>query len=555
MLKKIIYSFEIFLSFLSSDYKIRFTFLSIAFTISSAIEVLTIILIIPILTSFADTETNFIILEQIFERIDYLLGLDNLLVTKILILYLVIFSKNFYQIWVQSQVSKYGYMLEDHITKRILNSSYYMPLTSQNEQASSELIKNCINDSHKLNLFFVFPFLVVISDVILVSALILFLFIFNPYATFFVGSIVSIIILSYHFFSGRYIYFWGKRLNEKQVQKIDIIQQIFYNLTQIQLTNKIRFFQNKFDTINKVYTRSSYLQQTFQNINKNIYELVLFIGVLLLAIIPSDDPKIILMGAFALAAYKLLPSLNRISSSYQSLQFNIPIIEGLKRFKDAIYDSDDFEKLKFQSLEFKNVSFSYPNTEFNVINELDFKVKKGDFIGIFGDSGSGKTTLLSLIMGLNFPNNGRIIINGNEDNPRKIKFGYVPQNINLINESIKKNIAFGYEENIIDDVRLRESIKLAQLDKFISSLEAGVDTIVGDSGAKLSGGQIQRIGIARALYENPDVIVFDESTNSLDKGTEKKIIETMHNLSGNLTIIFVTHDMSNLAKANKLIKP
>ena len=168
---------------------------------------------------------------------------------------------------------------------------------------------------------------------------------------------------SFHFFAGKYIYVWGKNLTEKEGEKIDIIQQIFYNLTQIQLGSKVKFFMKKFNDINSVFIKNSYYQHSLQNITKNIYEIILFLGLILLLVIPTDGSKIILIGTFAVALYKLLPSLNRITSNYQSIQFSIPSLENLSRVIMFDKETDKIGKIDFQNLEFKLVSFRYQNPE------------------------------------------------------------------------------------------------------------------------------------------------------------------------------------------------
>ncbi len=555
MANKSIKSIFLFLSIISANEKRKLAFLSVFFSISSAVEIIAIVLIIPLFSSFTDTSTNiFPALEMFFVKVDNFFGIDDIIITKVLAVFLVIFTKNIFQIWVQLQVSKFGYKIEDSITKRVLNFSFNMVLSTQNEQTSSTLIKNCTNDSHRLNLFFVNPLLVIVSDIILLSSIVIFLLIFNPLITFLAGLIIGIIVISFHLFAGKYIYVWGENLTEKEGEKIDIIQQIFYNLTQIQLGSKVKFFMKKFNDINSVFIKNSYYQHSLQNITKNIYEIILFLGLILLLVIPTDGSKIILIGTFALAVYKLLPSLNRITSNYQSIQFSIPSLENLSRVIMFDAEKDKIEKIDFQNLEFKLVSFKYQNPETQVINKISFKIEKGDFIGITGESGSGKSTLLSLIMGLDKPSSGKIVVNNKQDSPKKIKYGYVPQKIHLINESIKRNIAFGIKESEISIDRLNSAIRFSELEDLISNLEDGVETIVGDSGSKLSGGQVQRIGIARALYDNPDILVFDESTNSLDKKTETKIIKTITNLSNELTIIFVTHNHLNIKGSNKILE-
>ena len=555
MANKSIKSIFLFLSIISPNEKRKLAFLSVFFSISSAVEIIAIVLIIPLFSSFAETSTNiFPALEMSFVKVDNFFGIDDIIITKVLAVFLVIFTKNIFQIWVQLQVSKFGYKIEDSITKKVLNFSFNMVLSTQNEQNSSTLIKNCTNDSHRLNLFFVNPLLVIISDIILLSSIVIFLLIFNPLITFLAGLIIGVIVIFFHFFAGKYIYVWGKNLTEKEGEKIDIIQQIFYNLTQIQLGSKVKFFMKKFNDINSVFIKNSYYQHSLQNITKNIYEIILFLGLILLLIIPTDGSKIILIGTFAVALYKLLPSLNRITSNYQSIQFSIPSLENLSRVIMFDKETDEIGKIDFQNLEFKLVSFRYQNPETRVIDKISFKIEKGDFIGITGESGSGKSTLLSLIMGLDKPSSGKILVNDKQVSPKKIKYGYVPQKIHLINESIKRNIAFGVKESEISIDRLNSAIRFSELEGLISNLEDGVETIVGDSGSKLSGGQVQRIGIARALYDNPDILVFDESTNSLDKKTETKIIKTITNLSSELTIIFVTHNHLNLKGSNKILE-
>ena len=183
-------------------------------------------------------------------------------------------------------------------------------------------------------------------------------------------------------------------------------------------------------------------------------------------------------------------------------------------------------------------------------------IKKGDFIGIIGETGSGKSTLINLLIGLLKPSEGKVEVdefNINLNLPEWYKkIGYVPQSVYLIDDTIKKNIAFGLPNDDIDDDLVGKAVEKASLNKFINDLQSGLETIVGEKGIRLSGGQQQRIGIARALYRDPEILILDEATSSLDQATEKRIIESIKFFKGKKTIIIVTHRLFTVKNCGKI---
>ena len=183
-------------------------------------------------------------------------------------------------------------------------------------------------------------------------------------------------------------------------------------------------------------------------------------------------------------------------------------------------------------------------------------IKKNDFIGIVGASGSGKSTLINLILGLIKPKKGEIIVDNNNINHHlnnwQSLIGYIPQDIFLLDDSLRNNVAFGVEQNEIDDAKILDVLKIAQLNNFFNDLKDGLNHMIGENGVKLSGGQKQRLGIARALYKNPKVLILDESTSALDQITEKDFLKSIHNLKNNFTIIFITHRISSVKNCNKI---
>ncbi|MGA1655753.1 MAG: ATP-binding cassette domain-containing protein, partial [Ilumatobacteraceae bacterium] len=202
--------------------------------------------------------------------------------------------------------------------------------------------------------------------------------------------------------------------------------------------------------------------------------------------------------------------------------------------------------------------YSYPNTESLVTDVSSLRIGSGESVGIIGASGSGKSTLIDLLLGILAPKTGTIVVNGRDisADPRywQDRIGYVPQHVYLMDTTIRRNVAFGLKEKEINDADVEKALQSANLWEFVQSLPARLDTVVGERGVRLSGGQRQRLGIARALYGNPEVIVLDEATSALDADTEREIVESFREIAHDHTLIVVAHRTSTLAYCNRLIR-
>ena len=273
------------------------------------------------------------------------------------------------------------------------------------------------------------------------------------------------------------------------------------------------------------------------------------------------------LGVFAVASFRIVPGASRLLNSFQSIKYIEPSVKILleefepKNFSNLNKKNEENKStlpLKFQKeINIKNLSFSYPSRKEFSLSKLSMSIKKGDFVGIIGETGSGKSTLINLIIGLLKPSQGEVEvdqlnIDSNLSGWYK-KIGYVPQSIYLTDDTIRRNIAFGLNENDIDDSLIKESIVKANLGEFIKNLPNGLDTIVGEKGIRLSGGQQQRIGIARALYRDPEILILDEATSSLDQLTEKKIMESIQFLKRKKTLIIVTHRLSTVQNCDRIL--
>lgn len=274
------------------------------------------------------------------------------------------------------------------------------------------------------------------------------------------------------------------------------------------------------------------------------------------------------LSTIAVGAFRILPALGAITSgintvtmyttqlarTYQTLQ-TVKVLEEKEREKETDISRKERQHARFEKeLRVCGVTFGYPNGEGNVLNQVDLRVKKGQSIALIGPSGAGKTTLADILLGLLKPSAGKVMMDGTdieelgEDWGRIV--GYVPQTMYLIDDTIKYNIAFGEAEQDIDEERIWESLRVAQLDTYIKGLRDGINTNIGELGVRFSGGQRQRLAIARALYRNPDILILDEATAALDNETEAEVMKAIEALQGYKTLVIVAHRLTTVRKCD-----
>ena len=351
--------------------------------------------------------------------------------------------------------------------------------------------------------------------------------------------------------------------------RIKHLREGFTSIKYIKILNRISEVLKVF-TENNTKLNSFEVKQNFTDSLPRLWlEWLVILGFILLIIIMLFLNKefayiVSILGLFAAAAFRLMPSLTRIMNSIQKIIYNRPAIDVIyKEFQDfdgnLSVKNNDKSKIQFsEKIDFNNVSFKYSGSNKLILDNIKFSIDAGSIIGIIGESGSGKTTLINLLLGLLKPTDGSIKI----DNLNMLQnlsawqnhIGYVPQDVYLIDDTIRKNIAFALPESRINNAALELAIKKSKLDKLINNLEKGYNTQIGEFGDRLSGGQKQRISIARALYSNPKVLIFDEFTNSLDNETEKKIIDEIINFKRDKTVIMIAHRLSTLKSCDSIFK-
>ena len=353
----------------------------------------------------------------------------------------------------------------------------------------------------------------------------------------------------------------GQSRRENIGNQIKVINDAFGLIIDIVLLKKQTFFVNKFKNFSKITNSSLFRHNFYKSLPRIIFEwLFLAIIILMLLYLINDDNfsgSIANLTFLIAIMFKVIPSFNKIFVSFQDIKFSGAVINELNQSflemrKNLLHDKkNEDNKFEFTKQEFRNVDFNYNNKR-SIIENLNFTLNKNTFIGISGDSGGGKTTFLNLILGLLRPSKGQIYVNNDniDGTIEKLQnvISYVPQDIYLIDSDIKENVSLEEEVNLTEDkinnikVALREAEFFSEegiiTDEFLSQK-------VGQKGINLSGGQVQRVGIARAFYRKSQILILDEATRSLDKSTEKEIIETLIKKKKNLTIIMISHNIEN----------
>ncbi len=350
----------------------------------------------------------------------------------------------------------------------------------------------------------------------------------------------------------------------ERAEQNKIVYQIFYNIQDIKILLKENFFLNIFQKNILNLKKTEFFNTIFSKSLRLIFETFAVLSIVLIIIFLSkSDSQIIellpLLSLLGVSAIRLIPSFNSITLgftiirkseiSFDSISKYMKRARELKKIFFQEYSKNDCSS-KMIDIELNDINFKYPESNEYTLKNINLRIKKNTSIGIIGKTGCGKSTLIKLIMGLLKPNSGNILSN-KKDIHKDVRswfnnISYIPQNIFLADDTIKNNIAFGTENNLIDLDRVKYSIKLAGLEKFIKDLPNGLETRVGDGGFKISGGQVQRIGIARALYKEPNIFILDEATSSLDQKTEDEIINDFFKFNKNKLTIMVSHRLSSL---------
>ncbi|MBP3819878.1 MAG: ABC transporter ATP-binding protein [Butyrivibrio sp.] len=362
----------------------------------------------------------------------------------------------------------------------------------------------------------------------------------------------------------------GRRNQETQSRIAKWRIQAIYGLKDVKVLNRQDFFIRNYYESGRIGADIDRNYTVLNNIPRLLIETV-FISVVLLYVliylVNGGDAKALLpqITAFGMAAIRIMPSANRINTYLTQIAYNQysldfvynNLTESMKMEKEMRAERAKVAGPALhleKEIELKNITFHYPDSEDNIFTDANMMVPRGKSVGIIGPSGAGKSTIVDILLGLLHVKSGEILCDGSNifSNYESwlAQIGYIPQSIYLVDESIRDNIAFGIDADQINDDRIWEVCEEAQLADFIRTLPEGLDTRIGDRGVRLSGGQRQRIGIARALYHNPEILVFDEATSALDNETEAAVMEAINSFHGKKTMIIIAHRLNTIANCD-----
>lgn len=354
--------------------------------------------------------------------------------------------------------------------------------------------------------------------------------------------------------------------------------QSIYGLKDVKVLHREDFFVRNYYESGAIGANVARNYAVLNNLPRLLIETVFMVSVLLfilLYMLRGGDIKVLVpqLSAMAVAGIRVMPGTNRINTYLSEIAYSQPCLDYLyenlnESMKMDVNGSvtgltkEDGQKLPGVELQDKivldHITYAYPNTDKNIFTDAHMEVKKGQSVGIMGPSGAGKSTIVDILLGLLHVQAGTITCDGVNifDNYAAwlAKIGYIPQSIYLIDESIRDNIAFGIDADQIDDKRIWEVLEEAQLREFVEELPEGLDTTIGDRGVRISGGQRQRLGIARALYHNPEILVFDEATSALDTDTEKAVMDAINSFHGRKTMVIIAHRLNTIAKCDVIYK-
>ena len=488
----------------------------------------------------------------------------------ILIFIVAIFLfKNMYVAFYHWIESKYAYRVRFGLGVRLFRHYLYSPYLFHLSNNSSSLMSKIIQETSVYGHALI-HLSTLITEILVIIGLTTFLFIIKPLETSIVVSIGFITSLVFYIIFRNIITRLGKKREIAQRYSYKSLQQglgaikdvIFYKVQK----SFINIFRTHSDDMAEVIFKIHFLQRLPRIWLEIIAVIVMACVIFLLASQRHDIGSILAtVGLFLLVALRIIPSINRILTSVQSLKFSEPALDAILKDlekpnliktyqRENINDEFNFQK----EIKFNGVTFEYKKNGKKILQNINLTIKKNEFVGIIGETGAGKSTFVDMLIGLIEPTSGTITVDGKDINDNlyswKKNLGYVPQNFYLLDDSIKNNIAFGSNESEITKTRIESSINKSQLTDFVNNLDKGFESNIGELGVNISGGEKQRIAIARSLYNEPNILIFDEATSSLDLDTERKILNTLVQFKKIKTVLIISHRDSSLKICDKIFK-
>lgn len=545
----------------------KLLFLSLGTLILSVSETLSISIIIPIMGLFVNQEkihsSQSIKWFYEFTGVADTVSLLTLLILTAIVLFV---TKTIYALFMLYKQQQYLSSIDNSIKTSVLKAYLKKPYSFHLENNSSILFKNINNEVNQFIFGFLTPITLIVSEALIIIGIFLLLIYIYPFVTLSLLLFFGITLMSVNWLINKKIksYAVARMIYSEKIYKYAL--EALNAIKEIKIYNVCNYFLSRFSLASEKYTDGYVKFSLVSMLPRYLMEVIVFcvvLGSLLISIfwkikISEILPGMMVMG---IAALRVLPSISRIHTSFSQLHFSSNSLDVIYEIlndktieRDELSDSFSYsgiEDTEAKSIRLENITFGYESRPVPIFEGINITIPLFKTVAFAGASGAGKSTLIDILMGLLIPSKGSLyygetIINADNMLSYRKKVGYVPQQIYLIDDTLEANIAFGIPEARIDQMQLEHVLRIAQLSEFVKDLPDELKTQVGERGIKLSGGQRQRIGIARALYNNPEILILDEATSSLDGHTEFEITNAIKGLHGKLTIILVAHRLTTI---------
>lgn len=406
----------------------------------------------------------------------------------------------------------------------------------------------------------------VLTQMLVVAGLLAVAFWASPLATFVTATAVFGVLAIFLRVTRERYEVWGETRYALQTAIVKQVRHGLDGIKELKVLGREAHFHESFARDQALAMRVDTIQGTLAHVPRLLTEALFGAGVLLAVAAARFNGTPLaallpLLGLYAYIGLRAIPAANGIAAEIGSIRMALGatrvVLDDLRGFESDPVTAAAERPIAFETLSLGDVSFRYPGASQDAVSGIDLVFRRGESIGIAGATGAGKTTLADLLLGLHTPTSGSILVNG-RPLPESLRawqaqLGYVPQDLTLVDDSLRRNVALGIPDDQIDDTRLREALRVAQLEGFVAGLPEGIDTLVGESGARVSGGERQRVAIARALYHDPALVVLDEATASLDPATERDLVRALETLGERRTLIVIAHRMSALEACDRVI--
>lgn len=538
-------------------------FMTILIFIGGLFDLLGVSLILPIVNLATEPSTlldnkAIVFISELFNFQD-VRQIVIVLLAAMIAIYVI---KNVYIILMYKLLYHFTYSFKKELAMRLLNCYMYQDYTFHLKKNIADLQRNILTDTGQFY-GFISDFINMLNQCITCILLGGYLLIIDYKTTIGVIVLLGGAMILVYYYQRKVQVLRGEQNRESTAEVNKWIIQSFSGIKEIQVLGREDFFIKKCEEAYDKGMNANKKSNFATIVPKPLMEMICvggLLGVVLIRLLfGADISKFVsTLAVFAVAAFRMLPCFNSISAHISSMLFE-------KKSVDAVFeDIKEMEKLgekkqyrvAKENIELKekisieNLTYKYPDTNRDILKNVSFEIRKNQSVGFMGTSGAGKSTLIDIILGILPITKGKVCVDGidiyNNLAEWHKEIGYIPQSIYLMDDTIRNNVAFGIPKEQISDEKVKQALKEAQIADFVYSLPKGLDTEIGDRGVRLSGGQRQRLGIARALYHNPEVLVFDEATSALDNETEAALMEAIDGLKGKRTMLIIAHRLQTI---------